>query len=100
MRRNNPLFYFVLSGGRLSTVCGHCGSEQGAHGDPAREGEPDQISQVHDPHGCVFSTLSDPLGGRAWVLPVRTHLQEHLGDDVDGGELQALPHPLPLQGGA
>lgn len=86
------------SGGCLSPVRGYCGSEPGAHGDPSGKRKPDQTSQVHDPNGSVFGTLSSPLVDCHWVLRVRTQLQEHLGDNMDGGELQALSHTMPIQG--
>lgn len=89
-------FVFLSSGGCLSPVSGHCGSEPGAHGDPSGEGEPDQTGQVYDPNGSVLSSLPGPLVDCDWVLLVRTHLPEHLGDNVDGGELQALSHPLSI----
>ena len=88
----------LFSGGRLSSVSGHCGSEPGTHGDPSGEGEPDQTGQVHDPNGSVLGALPGSLAHCDRVLPVRTHLPGPLGDDVDGGELQEISHPLPIQG--
>ena len=89
---------FLSSGGSLSPVGGHCGSEPGAYGDPSGEGEPDQTGQVHDPNGSVLCALPGPLVDCDWLLPVRTHLPEHLGENMDGGKLQELSHPLPIQG--
>ena len=91
-------FLSLSSGGRLSPVSGHCGSESGAHGNPSGEGKPDQTSQVYDPNGSVLGALPCPPVDGDRVLPVWTHLPTHLGENMDGGELQALSHPLSIQG--
>lgn len=88
----------VSSGGHLSPVGGHRGSEPRPHGDPFGEGEPDQTGQVHDQDGGVLRALPCAAVDCDRLLSVRTHLPERLGDNMDGGELQALSHSLSIQG--
>lgn len=88
----------LLSGWCHPAFSGHCCSEPSAHGDPAGEGEPDQTSQIHDSDGSFLCALPGPLVDCDWVLHIRTYLPEYLGENMDGEELQAVSHPLPIQG--
>lgn len=72
--------------------------EPGADWDPTGEGEPGQAGEVHDPHWCIQRALSCASSHCHWLLFLRTGSSECVGNDVDTGTMQRLPHTLPLSG--